>query len=238
MRNLCDLKVMLCFPVCRCHFECWWCEPWRISGTISRIQTLFDTLEDKKNKNAECGPNKHHRLDMRSMPEPAGTQLIRHLGALRTTCPTHKNHVHTVCWAWGISLGEGKHRPFPPQHLGVGAGTQLKLLRGLRHISLLTNPSHLCGNTLFGFTYIWPLHLRSHIRGLERLTPQIRAAQCEDPFDGQRSDVLDHTCGLSNRRYSAPGGWQTGGADVTVRHGARVCGWSAGRDETSGRTAG
>lgn len=37
------------------------------------------------------------------------------------------------------------------------------------------------------------------------MTPQIHYIQCEDPFDGQRSNLRDHTSGLSNHTYSAPG---------------------------------
>lgn len=100
-----------------------------------------------------------------------------------------------------------KTQAFPAQYFRVAAWTQQKPLRGLRHISLLTNPSHHSGNTLFGFTYI---HLTlapeiTHQRGLERLTLQIHSVQCKDPFDGQRSHLLDYTCGLSNHTYSAPG---------------------------------
>lgn len=122
--------------------------------------------------------------------------LEKHAGACRWranplawgTVSTNAQHkkkscAHTVSWASEWVPVRKTQLGLSSPTLGVVAWIQPKPLRGLRHISLLTN--HL-------------ITVETHCLGLHTFDPctwyhtQIHSVLCEDPFDWQRSNLWSH----------------------------------------------
>lgn len=120
------------------------------------------------------------------------------------TCLVHKNHVCSLSAEPLEEPSSGKTRAnYLPPLVGGAARTQPRSLTGLGHISLLTNLSQHCGNKLFWLTYIWPLHLRSHIRGRESLETPLRTKPGSSLMD--RDQICSIACAENKNTYSAPG---------------------------------
>lgn len=120
------------------------------------------------------------------------------------TCLTHKNHTCSLSAEPLEEPSSGKTQAnFLPPLVGAAAWTQLRSLTGLGHINLLTNLSQHCGNKLFWLTYIWPLHLRSHIRGRESFETPLRTKPGSSLMD--RDQICSIACAENKNTYSAPG---------------------------------
>lgn len=122
----------------------------------------------------------------------------------------------------------GKHGSLLLSSLVRLPGPKPESLTGLGHISLLTNLSHRRGNTLFWFPYIWPLHLSSHIRGLECLEAPLHTKPESTLMDRHQICVI--TCVNYKNTYSAAGVEHTPGS-VPRKHTPWVGGWSVERDK-------